>query len=49
MQLYLLGDGGRILAEELCDILKGLSLGNGIGDVLSVLKGQVFLVARYKF
>ena len=39
-----LGDGGRILAQEPCDILERSSLIQFIFDVDTVVKGKMFLV-----
>ena len=43
----LFGDGGRILAEESGDILKGGTLVQGSFDVPAVIKGKMFLVSWY--
>ena len=40
-----LGDGGRILAQEPCDILERSSLIQFIFNVDTVIKGKMFLVA----
>jgi hypothetical protein len=49
VELHLFGDGGRIFAEIAADLPEGEILHKGIGDVLPVLKCEMFLVARYKF
>ena len=45
----LLGDGSRILTEIFCDLLKRESLIQRSFDIFTVIKGKMFLVARYVF
>lgn len=41
------GDGGRILAEVLCNVPEGLSFVQTVFDVCPVRKCQVFMISRY--
>lgn len=47
VKAHLFGDGGRIFAKELGDILEREPLVKGFLDVYPVIQSKVFLVSRY--
>ena len=49
VELHLLGNGGRVLAEEPGDAFEGYAFVERQLNELAVLQSEVFLVSRYKF
>ena len=47
VKAHLFGDGGRIFAKELGDVLERETLVKGFLDVYPVIQRKVFLVTRY--
>ena len=47
VKAHLFGDGGRIFAKELGDVLERETLVKGFLDVYPVIQSKVFLVSRY--